>query len=106
MTISPVGWQLLLKPMTGPEKVGSVFLTDATKEENKLAATVCEVISMGPDCYTGEKFVTRWCAIGDFVLVGKFAGSRFNYQGVEHRFLNDDQIIGITDDPKDITRVM
>ncbi len=48
MTIKPVGWQLLIKPMSGAEKVGAILLADATIHENKIAASVCEVIAMGP----------------------------------------------------------
>ena len=104
--IQPVGWQLLIRPMKGPEKSGSIFLTDATKEENKIAASVCEILDMGPDCYMDDKFASGpWVSVGDYVLVGKFTGSRFNYQGEEFRLINDDQVIGTTDNPEGVTRV-
>ncbi len=104
--ISPVGWQLLIKPMSGAEKVGSILLTDATVNENKIAASVCEVIAMGPDSYMDEKFGSPWCSVGDFVMVGKFTGSRFNYEGEELRLINDDQVIGTVDNPEAVTRVL
>ena len=106
MTISPVGWQLLIKPMAGAEKVGSILLADATVHENKIAASVCEVIAVGPDAFADEKFGAPWCKVGDFVMVGKFTGSRFNYEGEELRLINDDQVIGTVDDPEAVTRVL
>lgn len=107
--IKPVGFQLLLKPLEGEDQTkGGIFLPDQVKEINKIAATVCKVIDMGPDCYLDPtRFPSgHWCQIGDYVLIGKFSGARFIYEKEEFRLINDDQITGIVDDPESISRVM
>jgi co-chaperonin GroES (HSP10) len=43
-----------------------------------------------------------WCKEGDWVIFGRYAGSRISIDGGEIRFLNDDEILGIVNDPEDI----
>ena len=43
-----------------------------------------------------------WCKEGDWVLIGRYAGSRFKIDGAEPRILNDDEIITTISDPRDI----
>jgi co-chaperonin GroES (HSP10) len=39
---------------------------------------------------------------GEFVVYGRYAGSRFQTKYGEHRILNDDEIIGTINKPEDI----
>jgi len=43
-----------------------------------------------------------WCKEGDWVIFGRYAGSRFKIEGGEVRLLNDDEIIAKIDNPSDI----
>ena len=43
-----------------------------------------------------------WCKEGDWVIFGRYAGSRFKIEGGEVRLLNDDEIIARITDPDDI----
>ena len=55
--------------------------------------------------YGGDQFVCvsgPWCKEGDFIIYGRYAGSRFQTKFGEHRILNDDEIIGTISKPEDI----
>ena len=53
--------------------------------------------------YSGERFSTGpWCEEGDWVLFGRYAGSRFQIEGGEIKILNDDEIIARVADPEAI----
>ena len=67
--------------------------------------TVCGlVLKMGNLCYKeDEKFHGKpWCKEGDWIIFGRYAGSRFKIEGGEVRILNDDEIIATISNPEDI----
>ena len=41
---------------------------------------------------------------GDFVLFRAYSGTRFKVHGKEFRFINDDSVEGIVEDPRGYTR--
>ena len=43
-----------------------------------------------------------WCKEKDWVIFGRYAGSRFKIDGGEVRLLNDDEILATINDPEDI----
>ncbi len=104
----PTGWRILILPYTLPQSTkGGVILSDETRERNQLATNVGYVVSLGPDAYRDElKFPDGpWCKSGDWVMFGRYAGSRFKIEGAEPRLLNDDEILAVIDDPRDIIAV-
>ena len=104
----PTGWRVLILPYTLPESTkGGIILSDETRERNQLATNVGYVVSLGPDAYKDEgKFPDgAWCKEGDWVMFGRYAGSRFKIEGAEPRLLNDDEILAVIDDPRDIIAV-
>jgi co-chaperonin GroES (HSP10) len=62
-------------------------------------------MKVGPLAYKDKiKFPDGpWCKEGEWVMFGKYAGSRFNTEIGEVRILNDDEIIGKINDPAHIT---
>ena len=101
----PTGWRLLVLPHRGQGKTkGGVILSDKTVEETQIATNVGLVLAMGPDAYNDkERFPNgAWCKKNDWVIFARYAGSRLNIEGGELRILNDDEILGITDDPESI----
>ena len=104
----PTGWRILILPYTLPQSTkGGVILSDETRERNQLATNVGYVVSLGPDAYRDEgKFPDGpWCKSGDWVMLGRYAGSGFKIDGAEPRLLNDDEILAVIDDPRDIIAV-
>ena len=59
---------------------------------------------MVPLCDQEEsKFPTGlWCKEGQWVILGRYARSRFKTDLGEVRILNDDEIIGTVSDPENI----
>ena len=101
----PTGWRLLVLPHRGQGKTkGGDILSDKTVEETQIATNVGLVLAIGPDAYNDkERFPNgAWCKKNDWVIFARYAGSRLNIQGGELRILNDDEILGITDDPESI----
>ena len=101
----PTGWRILILPYTLPESTkGGVILSDETRTREQLATNIGYVVSLGPDAYADtNKFPDgAWCKKGDWVLFGRYAGSRFKIDGAEPRLLNDDEILAVIHDPRDV----
>ena len=101
----PTGYRLLIRPFAGAQKTkGGILLADSTIETIQATTVVGLVIKMGNLCYRDkEKFpLGPWCKTGQFVMYGRYAGSRFKNKWGEHRILNDDEIIGVIQKPEDI----
>ena len=101
----PTGWRILVLPHRGQGKTkGGVILSDKTFEETQIATNVGLVLAIGPDAYNDkERFPNGpWCKKNDWVIFARYAGSRLNIEGGELRILNDDEILGTTDDPESI----
>lgn len=102
---TPVGWRIAILPYRGPEKTkGGIVLADETQRRTQLATTCGYVLKLGDLAYKDEsKFPSGpWCAEGDWIIFGRYAGSRISIDGGEIRILNDDEIIGRINDPEDI----
>ena len=101
----PTGWRILILPHKGKKKTkGGIILSDKTVEETQIAANVGLVLKVGPDAYNDESRFPNgaWCKKNDWVIFAKYAGSRLNIEGGELRLLNDDEILGVVDDPESI----
>ena len=100
----PTGWRILILPYTIPKKKNGIHFADETIERTQLATNVGYVVELGPDAYRDEnKFPDgAWCKKGDWVLFGRYAGSRFKIDGAEPRLLNDDEILAVIHDPRDV----
>ncbi len=101
----PSGWRMVLFPLRLQGKTkGGVLLTDDTVTESQVTTNICKVLKMGPECYKDkEKFPSGpWCKEGDWVLITRYAGSRIRIDGGELRIINDDEILAVVDDPRDI----
>mgnify|MGYP003628099508 FL=1 len=96
---------MLILPYAGPEKTkGGIYLSENTQETIQLTTVVGLVLKQGNLCYRDkEKFpLGKWCAEKDWVIFGRYAGSRFKITGGEVRILNDDEIIATVSNPADI----
>jgi len=101
----PVGYRMLIRPWSGEKKTkGGILLSDTTHEMIEMTTVVGLVIMMGDLCYKDEKKFPNgaWCKEGQFVIYGRYAGSRFKTKYGEHRILNDDEIIATIKKPEDI----
>jgi co-chaperonin GroES (HSP10) len=101
----PTGWRILVLPYKGQGKTkGGVILTDETVQEQSYTTVTGLVLKVGPDAYKDETRFPNgpWCKKKDWIIFGRYAGSRFGIEGGEVRILNDDEIIAVVKDPEDI----
>jgi co-chaperonin GroES (HSP10) len=69
-----------------------------------ISTTTGYVLSVGPDAYKDKTRFPEgpWCKEKDWVIFGRYAGSRLSIEGGEIRILNDDEILATIKNPEDI----
>ena len=101
----PTGWRIAILPYRGAETTkGGIVLAKETQQRTQLATNEGYVLKVGDLAYADEsKFPNGpWCNAGDWVIFGRYAGSRIQIDGGEIRLLNDDEVLGLVNDPEDI----
>ena len=101
----PTGYRLVLFPLKLEGKTaGGVLLTDTAIEQASIATNICKVIAVGPDAYMDkDKFPNgSWCKKDDWIIITKYAGARLSIDGGELRIINDDEVLAVVEDPRDI----
>ena len=102
----PTGWRMLVLPYAGKAKTKvGIVLAKETVNREALSTVVAYVVKMGPQGYNdkaryGDK---PWCEEKQWVLIGRYSGSRFKLEdGAEVRIINDDEVIATILNPDDI----
>ena len=101
----PTGWRILVLPYQGTGKTkGGILLADETVEMHQVATVCGYILRMGPDAYKDKNKFSEgpWCKEKDWVIFGRYAGSRLKIEGGEIRLLNDDEILATISNPEDI----
>jgi len=105
----PTGWRVLVMPYQGKSTTkGGIHIPDEVREREKVATVVAYVLKLGPLAYKDpDKFGVDepWCKEGQWVCIGRYAGSRFKIDGGEVRTINDDEVIATLLNPDDIQHV-
>jgi co-chaperonin GroES (HSP10) len=106
----PTGWRLLVMPYQGKAKTDSgIIIPNEAREREALATVVAYVLKLGPLAYQDpNKFgdnAAPWCEEGQWVCIGRYAGSRFKIEGGEVRIINDDEVIATILEPEDVKQV-
>ena len=91
MKLKPMADNILLKQQECAETTVSGIILATT---NKEKPAIYEVVSVGP----GTKDVTMTVAVGDRVVVGQFAGSEIKLDGVDYKFVKQDDILAVVTD--------
>ena len=91
MKLRPMADNVLLKAHEAPESTASGIILATT---NKEKPAIYEVVSAGP----GTKDITMTVKAGDKVVVNKFAGSEIKLDGVEYKFVKQDDILAVVQD--------
>ena len=87
MKLRPMADNILLKtPAEEQTTASGIILAAATKEKPAWF----EVASAGPDC--------KDIAAGDKVVIGKFAGTDIKLDGVEYKFVKQEDILAVVTD--------
>jgi len=110
---TPRGWKILIVPYTQPKvSKGGIHFADSTIRTEEIATSIGYVVALGPLAYKDEaKFGGfPWCKKGDYVVFGRYAGSRLLMRGEDNdhlpiRLLNDDEILAVLPNPEDYVGV-
>ena len=86
MKLKPTADNILLKQSEAVETTTSGIILATTKEK----PAIFEVISAGPE--------VKGIAAGDKVIVGQFVGSEFKLDGVDYKFVKQDDLLAIVTD--------
>lgn len=93
------GYRILLIPVsTEKQTAGGIILPDAVAEKQRNHAQVFRVVGMGSNAYKDpDRFPSGpYCELGDFVLLGRYAGTGVTTSYCEDlRVVNDDEIIAV-----------
>ena len=91
MKLKPMADNILLKATENEETTSSGIIL-ATSNKEKPA--IYEVVSAGP----GTKDVTVTVKPGDKVVVGNYVGSEIKLDGVDYKFVKQDDILAVVTD--------
>ena len=98
----PCGYRILIRPIAPIKKTkGGIILTDKAVEDQAYLNSKGRVVAMGDECY--DKSKKPWCTIGDYVVYGRYAGSKIDVGGVKMLLLNDDEILAVLPNPDILT---
>jgi co-chaperonin GroES (HSP10) len=107
---NPTGWRILVMPYQGKTTTdGGIYIPDEIRQREQIATVVAYVLKVGPLAYKdpakfGEN-CAPWCSEGEWVCIGRYAGSRFKIDGGEIRVINDDEVIATILEPGDVMNV-
>jgi len=88
MKLRPMADNVLLKATEAEETTSSGIILATTSKEKPA---IYEVVAAGE----GTKDVTMTVKVGDKVVVGKYTGSEIKLDGVEYKFVKQDDILAV-----------
>ncbi len=90
MNIKPLADRVVIKMVEAEETTKSgIILAGAAKEKPQIA----EVVAVGPGGVVDGKEVKMELAVGDRVLMSKYAGTEVKLDGVEYTILRQSDIL-------------
>src|SRR5438093_13115723 len=95
MNVRPLRDRLLVKRVEeGEQRVGGIIIPDTAKEKPQTAKVVA--VGNGRINDKGEVLPLD-VKVGDFVLVGKYAGSEIKLDGEEYLIVREEEVLGIAE---------
>lgn len=100
---APFDKRILVLPDPTPEKIGSFFLPDSVKDQNKFAMQTGTLVAVGQMAWAEAKYDAHRFGLdvkfprpGDRVRIGKYAGARIDGDdGRDYLMMNDEDILGV-----------
>jgi chaperonin GroES len=95
MNVRPLRDRVLVKRIDAEEqRVGGIIIPDTAREKPQQA----RVIAVGNGRMTDEGTVVPLdVRAGDYVLVGKYAGTEIKLENEEYVILREDEILGVAE---------
>ena len=94
MNIKPLADRVVVKMLEAEETTkGGIILTSKAQEK----AQVAEIVAAGPGGVVDGKEVTMEVAVGDKVLISKYAGTEVKVDGEEYTILRQSDVLAIVE---------
>lgn len=94
MNIKPLADRVVIKMVETEETTKSgIILAGAAKEKPQIA----EVVAVGPGGVVDGKEIVMELAVGDRVLISKYAGTEVKLDGVEYTILRQADVLAKID---------
>lgn len=85
MKLLPIGRRVLVREDKPEEKIGRIYMPEASKESNGFG----KVVAISKDSEL------TMLAVGDIVYFGKMSGTDVRLDGVSYLVLSDEEILGV-----------
>jgi co-chaperonin GroES (HSP10) len=106
---TPVGFKILIAmPEVSETYDGSGLIKPkAVLYQEEVSSVVALVLDLGPDAYKDkDRFPSGpLCAVGDYILIRAYSGTRFKVYNKEFRLINDDTVEAIVPSPAGYSRI-
>lgn len=113
--LKPVGWRILVEEYKQEQvTAGGIIISDDIANVQQTLNFVGKVVAVGDGAYRHPKFAVidddgkkalpePWVKPGQYILFGVYTGMVFeqNSRETRLRFVNDDDILAVTDNPAD-----
>ena len=103
----PTGYKILIAlPEPDKEFEGGILKANKTLQEEEVGSISGMVLKIGPDCYKDpQRFPSGpYCKEGDWIIMRSYSGTRFKVHNQEFRFINDDSVEAVVEDPRGIVK--
>lgn len=107
-SLKPQGWKVLVAmPDYAKTTKGGIALPDEYVQREEMASPVGYVVALGDSCYADKARFPNgpYCKEGDFIIMRPYSGTRVVLHDKEFRFINDDTVEGVVQDPSNIKRI-
>jgi chaperonin GroES len=95
MNVRPLRDRILVKRIEEQEqRIGGIIIPDTAREKPQTAKVVA--VGNGRVNDKGEVFPLDVKA-GDYILIGKYAGTEIKLDGEEYLIVREDEVLGIAD---------
>jgi chaperonin GroES len=95
MQVRPLRDRILVQRVEEPEqRIGGIIIPDTAKEKPQTARVVA--VGKGRVNDKGEVFPLDVKA-GDYVLIGKYAGTEIKFEGQEYLILREEEVLGVAE---------
>jgi chaperonin GroES len=95
MNVRPLRDRILVKRVEEQEqRVGGIIIPDTAKEKPQTAKVVA--VGRGRVNDKGDVFPLD-VKVGDFVLVGKYAGTEIKLDGEEYLIVREEEVLGVAE---------
>ena len=95
MNVRPLHDRILVRRVEEQEqRIGGIIIPDTAKEKPQTAKVVA--VGSGRVNDKGDVFPLD-VKVGDYVLIGKYAGTEIKYEGEEYLILREDEVLGVAE---------